>query len=297
MKIKLDISQLLAKGKITQLEHDKMLALSLENKTQIAVKILAVFGVFVFAIGLIGLTKNLLLIMILCFVFAVAGIFIINNRHKNKEWEILGNIMLLIGSIGIAGCLVTEISKNYIFILISIIFIIFAVLANSRLLIALSALSVLPLAPFNTLVSEDIFLFNETPTIIIFLYSFLSFATYLLSKKLQEEYKALAIVFSSMCFLIVNFAFWSASLSGEEILNINITEAIFSILWALFLICNLIWAIKKDNKFILSSVTVFSGINFHEKLSSLDFTNEINTLATGITIIIISFILFKYNKK
>lgn len=296
MKITLDISKLLKEGKISQEEYNKFIELSSKDTNSLGINILIAFGVLAVTFGIIALEPSLFLGSILALSLSFSGLFIIYKYEK--QWGVLGNILLLIGALGIAATLIQLFEgKDFVFILIFFLFVSTSVLSKSGLLISLSALSIAPLIKMGTFYGHaSYFLFVEQPILTIFVYGFLSAITQLMSSKLKPEYERLSVIFSRTSLLLVNFGFWVGSLWGDKILDSKITDELLSIIWAIALLSSGVWATKKNNRFFVNTIATFGGIHFYTQWFERLGANPVTILVSGIISIIISVILWKYNK-
>ena len=174
MKITLDITKLLAEGQITQVEYDRLAQISSKNTNTLSINILVSFGILAFTWWIIVLDPSLLLGAVLASILTVAGLFIILKYQK--QWSMLGNILLLIGALWTAASLIQYFSdQTWIFLFISILFVVVWIIARSGLLIAFSVLSIAPLINIDTFYGHaSYFLFVEQPIITIFVYWILS---------------------------------------------------------------------------------------------------------------------------
>lgn len=297
MKITLDITRLLDEGKITQAEYDRLTQLSSKDTGSLAINILVAFGVLAVTGGVIALEPSLLLGTILALILAGTGLFIIYNHQK--QWGMLGNILLLIGSLGTAASLIQYFDgETSVFLFIAILFIIPGVIARSGLLMALSALSIAPLIKMGTFYGHaSYFLFVEQPIITIFVYGLLSYGTYYLSTKLEPQYERLAIIFSRTSLLMVNFGFLVGSLWGDKVFDSSFTEGTLALLWAVALIVTGIWATKKDKRFVVNTVATFGAIHFYTQWFEMLGAEPVAILLAGVIAIVIAIGLWKYNKK
>lgn len=297
MKITLDITKLLDEGKISKAEYDRLTQLSSKDTGSLAMNILVAFGVLAVTGGVIALEPSLLLGTILALTLAGTGLFIIYNHQK--QWGMLGNILLLIGSLGTAASLIQYFDgETSVFLFIAVLFVIAGVIARSGLLMALSVLSIAPLIKMGTFYGHaSYFLFVKQPILIIFVYGILSYGTYYLSTKLKPQYERLAIIFSRTSLLMVNFGFWVGSLWGDELFDTNLTEGALALLWAGALIATGIWATKKDKRFVVNTVATFGAIHFYTQWFEILGAEPVAILLAGIIAIVISIGLWKYNKK
>jgi len=297
MKITLDITKLLDEGKITQVEYDRLTQLSSKDTGSLAINILVAFGVLAVTGGVIELEPSLLLGTLLALTLAGTGLFIIYNHQK--QWGILGNILLLIGSLGTAASLFQFFDgETSVFLIIAVLFIFAGVIARSGLLMALSALSIAPLIKMGTFYEHaSYFLFVEQPILTIIVYGLLSYGAYFLSTKLEPQYERLAIIFSRTSLLMVNFGFWVGSLWGDKVFDSSFTEGTLALLWAGILIATGIWAMKKDKRFVVNIVATFGAIHFYTQWFEILGEEPVAILLAGVIAIVISIGLWKYNKK
>lgn len=296
MKITLDITKLLDEGKITKTEYDRLTQLSSKDTSSLAINILVAFGVLAVTSGVVALEPGLLLGTILSLVFLVTGLLLI--YYHQKQWGMIGNILLLLGSLGIAAILIQYFDgETSVFWFITLLFLITATVARSGLLVALSALTIAPLIKMGTYYGHaSYFVFIEQPIITIFVYGLLSFGAYFLSTKLKAHHERLAIIFSRTSLLMVNFGFWVGSLWGDKIFDSSFTEGVLAFLWAVALIAAGIWATKKDKRFVVNTVAAFGAIHFYTQWFEVLGAEPVAILFAGIIAIVISMGLWGYNK-
>ena len=101
MKVTLDLTQLLEEGKITQQEHDKLLALSSTGTSSLALNLLIAFGVIAVAGGILALIPNEITGIILGGGLTAGGLALYSV--ENNRWSVLANICVLIGALVLAG--------------------------------------------------------------------------------------------------------------------------------------------------------------------------------------------------
>ena len=295
MKITLDITKLLDKGEISKEEYEKLLKLSSKDTGLLAINILTAFGIVAVSCGVIALKPSLQVLMLLGLLLAALGIWILYNYQK--QWRILGNILLTIGSLIISGSLFQYFNgDSVVFLLITIIFLMAGIIAKSGLAVSLSVLTIAPLIKMGTgYLHASYFLFVEQPIITILVYSVLSYAAYFLSKRLEPEYERLSIIFSRVSLVMVNFGFWVGSLWGDKNFDLKITADILALLWAAALISTGVWAAKKNKRFAVNTVTTFGAIHFYTQWFERLGAKPITVVVGGIIAIAVSLWLWKYN--
>ena len=101
MKITIDPDKLLHEGKITQAEYDKFSQFAAHDTATLVFNILIGFGVIAVSGAALALTPTPSIAVFLGLVVCAAGIVLIRTRYK--QWLMLANICVLVGSLLFGG--------------------------------------------------------------------------------------------------------------------------------------------------------------------------------------------------
>ncbi|MCW5682053.1 MAG: hypothetical protein KF794_08660 [Xanthobacteraceae bacterium] len=308
MKVVLDLAQLLESGEINQAEYDKFRRLSVRSTGSLAFNILIGFGVIAVAAGAIALVPNALTGIVLGAIIIAAGFLILHNG--GKEWDVLANICIILGALGIGGGVVymTE-GSIWAFLGCVIGFAVAGFIAKSGLLIALSVLSLSSVIGARTGYSHaSYFLAIYEPTMTIIVFSLITLAAYVFSLQLSAVNARLALMAARVSILLVNFGFWIGSLWGDRLSfftklsgnvpgGVQIPRIAFVIGWAAALIAFAVWAMKNDRRWVVNVCAVFGAIHFYTQFFERLGPNPVAILLGGLSALGIAIAFWQYNKK
>jgi hypothetical protein len=233
MKITLDVAKLEQNGHITpeQRQWLESLAETHSNSVGNGVNILVGFGVIAVTAGTLAVLPSSGTAIIIGVLLWGAGYRI--HRHA-RDWHILAEICVLIGAFLVAAGLLASLGfAREGFVLVSVLFIIAAAIIKSQLLAVLAAWAIfLSIGAMTGYFSGGYYLGVEAPTVTVLLFSALALGAFFFSKNLTAGYDRLALSFSRMSLVLVNFGFWVGSLWGDSTLGVQA----FSITWALALV-------------------------------------------------------------
>ncbi len=298
MKVTLDLGKLLADGKITKEEHDRLIQFAAAGTGSLAFNVLLGFGAIAVAGGAVALQPNPVTGIIVG--LAVLGGGLALYVAGPRQWALLANICILIGALGLAGGIVIlDQASVEAFFAIAIGFALAGIVARSGLLIAGSVLALSSCLGTRTGYMEaTYFLGIEEPTAVIVLFGLLALATYLLSKMLGHDFERLALVAARTSLLLVNLGFWIGSLWGDDIQSINLVlpDVVFVVLWALALIGVGVWAARANRRWVVNLAAIFGAIHFYtqwfERLGAVPAA----ILVAGLIALGLALALWRFNR-
>ncbi len=265
MKVTLDIDQLLTEGKINKTEYDKISSLAAKSTGSLAFNILIGFGVIAVSGATLALVPAPTTAIVIGLCILIFGLFLL--RSGSKQWRVLANICILVGSLMTGGGIITLAEGSLISILlITIIFSMASIFARSALLSVLATLMLSSAIGARTgYLHASYFLSIKEPILTVIIFTILAIGLYQLSKILSSEYERIAIASARTSVFLVNFGFWVGSLWGERTdkFEVIISASVFSILWAIALLATAIWAWNKNRRWVLNTVATFGGIHFY----------------------------------
>jgi hypothetical protein len=292
MKITLDVAKLEQEGKITAEQRQWLEHLAdTKNSVGNGVNILVGFGVIAVTAGLMALLPSSGTAIIVGVLLWGAGYRI--NRHT-RDWRVLAEICVLIGALLVsAGLLASFDFARESFVLVSVLFIIAAAVIKSQLLAVLSAWAIFfSIGAMTGYFAGGYYLGVEAPTITVLLFSALALGAFYLSKNLDNGYDRLALSFSRMCLILVNFGFWVGSLWGDSDLGVHV----FSITWAIALVAVGVWAVRTQRRFVVNTVTTFGSIHFYTQWFESIGAQPWAVFVAGLITIGVALALWRYNQ-
>ncbi len=300
MKVTLDLGKLLAEGKITQEEHDRLLQHAAVGTGALAFNILIGFGVIAVAGGAVALKPDPVVGMVIGLIVLAAGLALLVRGPR--QWALLANISILIGALGLAGgIIIFDEASVRSFLLIAVGFAVAGIIAESGLLIVGAVLALSSCLGARTGYEHaSYFLGIEEPTATIMLFSIVALATYLVSKILNHAYERLSLVAARTALLLVNFGFWIASLWGDDIGWLGgvgpVSSTAYAVLWALALIGVGIWAAWANRRWVVNLAAIFGAIHFYTQWFERLGAVPIAILLAGLIALGIAMALWRLNK-
>lgn len=298
MKVTLDLTALLAEGKITQAEYDRFSQYAAVGTGSLAFNILIGFGVVAVGGGLIALVPNPTTGIVLGVAFLAAGLWLYYT--SNRAWEVLAHICVLVGALMLAGGIILlGLGSVTSFLIVAIGFAVVGALARSSLLIALSILALSSCIGARTDYFEaTYFLGIEAPTATIVLFALIALGAYQASKRLPAEYEPLAIAAARTSIFMVNFGFWIGSLFGDDNpdWHLAIPDWAFVIGWAVALVGAGAWAARANRRWLVNVAAVFAAIHFYTQWFERLGVDPLAVVVAGVVALGIAVALWRFNR-
>jgi len=298
VKVTLDLTALLAEGKITQAEYDRFSQYAAVGTGSLAFNILIGFGVVAVGGGLIALVPNPTTGIVLGVAFLAAGLWLYYT--SNRAWEVLAHICVLVGALMLAGGIILlGLGSVTSFLIVAVGFAIIGALARSSLLIALSILALSSCIGARTDYFEaTYFLGIEAPTATIVLFALIALGAYQASKRLPAEYEPLAIAAARTSIFMVNFGFWIGSLFGDDNpdWHLAIPDWAFVIGWAVALVGAGAWAARANRRWLVNVAAVFAAIHFYTQWFERLGVDPLAVVVAGVVALGIAVALWRFNR-
>ena len=296
MKKTLDLEQLLSKGCITQAEYDKLTMLPGKTKNYLVLNLL--IGLLTIMASYFILVKSptttTAITVGLCVLFT--GLLLLRSRFK--QWKTLSNTCILIGSL-IAGLGVASITNNNFisFVTVTIILTLISIFSKSSLLSCLSVLMVSASACADKYeyIPRYLFIMPEYSTTII-IFSTLTIVLYVISTKVQTEYKSITITALKTSLILANIGFWLSTMFVESLIQI-IPQSAFSLMWTAMLLITILWSWKHKNRWCLNISATFSIIHLYTQgMSHFKASTTTNVILIGAAVFF-AVVIWLANKK
>jgi len=311
MKITLDIDRLRADGRISDDDYQHLASLaSTDPSTDAsgwAINLLVGFGTITVAGGLMAMIPKAPVVTAVGLGLAIAGTAI--GRLRPRDWGLLGDVLLIVGALMAAGGVLAQTDASATgFALATGLFLAGALAANSRLLAGLVPFGILGIVGAGTFYEHASYgIAIEHPTVTIVLFSLLSAASFAGAGRLPASFETLAIVFSRVCLVLVNFGFWIGSLWGDSPslratayqnpAQRMIPDWAFAIAWALGLLAIAAWGLDRQKRFVVNAAATFGAIHLYTQWFERLGADPLTVIIGGLVAIAIALALFRYNRR
>jgi hypothetical protein len=309
MKIILDVTRLVAEGKLTPAEAERLTALASRDTGTLAINMLLSFGALVVACGVVALAPAAETGIALGIVMIAAGLYV--AQRFAAQWGLLGTAMVIVGALGLCGGAVVWADGHLPgFLVASAVLLVLAPVARSGLLAALA-----PLALAGALGSSGGSIFNsytapaDEPTITIVLFSALAVGAYLVARRAPPAYEGLALTFARVSLLLVNVAFWVGSIWGDRpgliwlrndpvaaATAFRVPDVVFVVVWAAALIAVAVWATRANRRWLVNTAATFGAIHFNTQWFERLGANPLSVILAGLLIVAVAVGLWRYNQ-
>lgn len=324
MKIVLDITKLVEDGELSPEQAEKLKFLAAKETGSLGINILLSLGVVAIAGGFLAMEPSVATGLIIGVALIASGLAL--KQYRQVQWGLLGTANIMIGALSVSGGLIVLWEGSVgAFALVALILLGLGVFARSGLLIAVSPLALASVLGSSTgYWHASYMLIVREATITITVFALLAWVTFVLSKRLPAAYERLALIYSRMCLILVNFGFWIGSLWGDypgeswvhsqiyenpskfresyKLLAdwresaLFISDVVYAGLWALALIAVGAWGVKRNRRFVVNTVAVFGSIHFYTQWFESLGATPVAVILGGIVAVGIALGLRKYNR-
>lgn len=286
MKITLDLDALVAEGKLSATEAERLKGFAAKDTGELGSNVLFALGAAAVATGVGVLVPTLETAVALGAVLFVAGFWL--RVMGVTRWSVFAQIVMVIGALALLGGLGGLFGEHlWVRIILTLATAGAAVLATSGLL---AALAVLAFAATIT----DLWTPTHYLAYAIVALSALVLGLYLLSLRLATAYERLAIIAMRTAILLVNAAFFIGSIFGDELLGWS--GVYFSVAWAIALLAFGTWAVFANRRWVVNSVAVFGAIHFFTQWFMALGAQPLSILGGGLLLIGFGLALARFNR-
>ncbi|HEY4199779.1 MAG TPA: hypothetical protein VGM83_04390 [Devosiaceae bacterium] len=294
MKITLDLTELVALGKLTQAEADRLKGLAAQDTGSLGTNIFLAFGTVAVALGAGTLLPTPQTAIVIGGLLVLLGLAMI--LRGVVRWALFAQIMLVIGALGVTGG-VWLLSDGSVVVGLGMTLGLAAaaIAARSGLLAALAVLMLSVSLGSGTFYADASYFFAvDRPVLTIGVLSALTLALYLVSLRVPPHYERLSIIAARTAILMVNGAFLVGSLFGDP--AVDWPPLVFSIGWAVVLIVVGGWAIMANRRWVVNVAAVFGAIHFYTQWFETLGPSPFSVLGGGILLIVFGLLLAWFNK-
>ncbi|ODT64987.1 MAG: hypothetical protein ABS75_33410 [Pelagibacterium sp. SCN 63-23] len=289
MKVTLDLDALVAEGKLTDVEAERLKGFAAAETGALGANILFALGATAVATGVGALLPSLETVIVLGAVMFLAGLAI--RMQRIERMALFGQIVMVVGALALSlglGGLYGELL--WVRVAITLGLGLAAIAALSGLLTAMAVLAF----AFTITIEVDTWLPTHSLTMAIVALSGLVLALYLLSLRLGSVHERLAIVGMRVAIVLVNAAFYAGSLLGDD--GANLPASAFAWAWALALLAFGAWAVMANRRWVVNSVAVFGAMHFFTQWFSVLGAHAASVLGGGLLLILFGLALLRFNQ-
>ncbi|MCS7078717.1 MAG: hypothetical protein NZ585_01525 [Chloracidobacterium sp.] len=291
MKYTLDLDQLLAEGKITTEEYERLRAYAARATGSLVFNLLIGFSVIAVSGGALALLPKPTTATALGLVVLGGGLGLL--LRQAEMWRLLANICLLVGALLTGGGVIAfGNAQPASFWTVFALFTVTTVVAQSSLLAVLATLMLSACLGVGTGYGHAAyFIFVEKPLLTVVVFTLLAIALYQLSKRAPSNYEGVTLAAARTSVLIANLGFWVGSLWGdwlwmEKDFHLHsqppIPAFVFALAWAGALLVAALWAWRRNRRWVVNTVAVFGGIHFYTQWFEQLGASPETVLAAGV---------------
>ncbi|KQX39901.1 hypothetical protein ASD04_04415 [Devosia sp. Root436] len=289
MKITLDLDALVSEGKLSAAEAERLKGFAAADTGELGSNVLFALGAAAVATGIGVLLPALETLVALGAVLFAGGFWL--RMARVARWNVFAQIVMVIGALALLGGLGGLFGEQlWVRIVLTAATGAAAILATSGLLAALAVLA------FAATITIDVELWTPTHylAVAIVALSALVLGLYLLSLRLKPVHERLAIIAMRTAILLVNVAFFTGSIFGDDLLGWS--GLYFSVAWAIALLAFGSWAVFANRRWVVNTVAVFGAIHFFTQWFMALGAQPFSILGGGLLLIVFGLALARFNR-
>ena len=289
MKITLDLDALVAEGKLTVAEAERLRGFAATDTGELGSNVLFALGAAAVATGVGVLVPTIETAIALGAVLFGVGFWLRVTRVA--RWNVFAQIIMVIGALALLGGLGGLFGEHFwVRVALTVATAVAAVLATSGLLASLAVLA------FAATITLDIDAWAPTHylSVAIVALSALVRGLYLLSLRLAPAHERLAIIAMRTAILLINGAFFVGSIFGDELLGLS--GMYFSGAWAIALVAFGTWAVFANRRWVVNTVAVFGAVHFFTQWFMVLGAQPFSILGGGLLLIGFGLALARFNR-
>lgn len=288
MKITLDLDALVAAGKISPEEAERLEGFAAADTGALGANILFALGAIAVCGGIGALLPTLETLVALGAVLFTSGLIV--RLRGLVRLQLFAQIIMTIGALALCSGIGGLYGDNpMVRGAVTLGLAAASIVARSGLLAALAVLGFATILVFNDVSWPP----NHMMVTVIIGLCALILGLYLLSLRLRPAEEGLAIVAMRVAIVLVNGAFLLGSLFGDD--SAGISSTWFAIVWALALLAFGAWAVAANRRWVVNSVAVFGAIHFFTQWFTFLGAQPLSILGGGLLLIVFGFALARFN--
>lgn len=254
MKITLDITDLVAKGHLSEAEAARLKGFAVQDTGALGVNVLMAFGAVAISAGIGVLVPSVYTAIALGALFFGVGFAL--TLAKEQRWGVFAQVCMVIGALGFAGGISALVSGNvWVNIGLTLLIGAAAVVARSGLLAAVAVLAAT--ATVGTAFSGWETTGGATIITIVVL-AVIAIGLYQLALRLPA-YERLAIIGARTATFMINVVFLFGSIFGDTVTGVR--GEVFAVVWAVLLLGIGFWGVRAGRRWVVNTAAVFGAIH------------------------------------
>jgi iron complex transport system permease protein len=304
MKVTVDLDTLVAEGKLSFDDAEKLRKHAGRETVSTALSALVIFGVIAVVAATLVLLHNTTITLVLG--AALFGIGYTSRALEDSGWGALRQTLMVVGVLLAAGAELTLMHFSAAAWSIAAVGLLAVALGTgSGFVGVLAALAVGPLlnAAFGYF-HATYFIMVERPLETVALYGVLAWLAFTVSKRAADTQSGPLITYSRTCLFLAQFGFWVGSLWGDPISFGRsasqpqfIEPTAFAIGWAVAMLAVGAWAAREGRRWVVNLCVVFGMINFYTQWFEHLHASATSVLIAGLITLAVGLALRKYNQK
>lgn len=289
MKITLDLDVLVADGKLSPAEAERLKGYAAADTGQLGINVLFALGAAAVAVGVGVLLPSVETLVGLGGALFVAGFAM--RLARIERWSIFAQIVMVIGALALSGGLFALFGEQlWVRVALTLGLAVAGAVAMSGLLVSLSVLA------FAATITIGAELWSPVRylTLAIVALSALTLVLYLVSLRLAPARERLTIIAMRTAILLVNGAFFIGSVFGDEALGWS--GLAFSVGWAVALLAFGGWALFANRRWVVNTVAVFGAVHFFTQWFMALGAQPFSILGGGLLLIGFGLALARFNR-
>lgn len=285
MKVVLDLTDLVAKGKLTAAEAERLKGLAARDTGALGVNILLAFGTVAVALGAGVLVPDLWTVVILGAALFAVGFGL--TLARETRWSLFAQITMTIGALSAGGALWALTEGNLgLNALVVLGLAVAAGVTRSGLLAALAVLGLTALLGGATAYWHATYAVSILqPTLTILALAMVALIGLVASQQLPPDYRRVALIAARTATLLINLAFLVGSLFGDQTPYFALSPVVFSVVWALLLLGVGFWGVVANRRWVVNTAAVFGGIHFYTQWFETLGASPVSILGGGLLLI------------
>ena len=288
MKVTLDLDALVAQGKLTPAEAERLKGLAAADTGALGSNIFLSFGIIAMALGagvFIPTVETAVVVGALLF-----GVGYWLTMARVERWLIFAQIAMVLGALAFFGGVATLYGEVvWIKYALALGLGAAAVAATSGLLASLAVF----MFAGAILTGTDLWQPTLYLTVAIVALSALVLGLYVVSLRVPHAYERLAIIAMRTAILMVNIAFLVGSIVGD--MFFNWPNWSFTIAWALALLAFGTWAVFANRRWVVNTVALFAAIHFFTHWFMYLGAQPFSILGGGLLLIGFGLLMARFN--
>ena len=295
MKVTLDLSDLVARGELTEAEAERLQGLAAADTGALSINILLGLGAVAVALGIGVLLPDLWTVIILGAVLFAPGLWL--RLTQAARWSVFAQVCLVTGALALSGGLVVKLDGAlWLELGLVVGLAIAATVAEAGLLAGLAVLMLTLALGGGTAYGHAAYgLWVPHPALTIGVLSAVTLGLYMLSLRLPHALERLAIIAARTAILVINLAFLVGSLFGDD--DAKWPDTVFVVGWALVLAAVGAWAVRAGRRWVVNAVAVFAALHFYTQWFERLGASPVSILLGGLLLIGSGMGLRAFNRK